>query len=52
MMNCITSKIFYSISDSRWSEAVVEPYDFVSVTKAVQPIVESCFERQEFGKLF
>ncbi|VBB27515.1 unnamed protein product [Acanthocheilonema viteae] len=46
-MKCTTSKISYSINDSRWSEAVVESYNFNNVMEAVQP-VESFFERQEF----
>lgn len=48
MMKSTTSKISYSISDSRWFEAMVEPYNFISVTEAVEPM-ESCFEKHESG---
>ncbi|EFO25095.1 hypothetical protein LOAG_03392 [Loa loa] len=46
-MKSTTSKISYSISDSRWFDAMVEPY-FVNITETVQP-TESYFERQESG---
>uniref|UniRef100_A0A0R3RFW0 ANK_REP_REGION domain-containing protein n=1 Tax=Elaeophora elaphi TaxID=1147741 RepID=A0A0R3RFW0_9BILA len=48
MTKCSTTKITYSISDQRWSEAAVEPYDFSNITEAIQPM-ESCFEKQESG---
>ncbi|KAK6101044.1 hypothetical protein QQG55_3075 [Brugia pahangi] len=47
MMKSASSKISYSINDSRWSEAVVEPYNFINVTEEIQ--MESYFEKQDCG---
>lgn len=37
-MNSTSSKIFSSVNHSCWFDATVEPYNFASVTEAVQPI--------------
>ncbi|MCP9258894.1 Protein vms-1 [Dirofilaria immitis] len=47
-MTSKTSKISYTISDSRWSGTVVEPYNFINVTETIQP-VEPYFDKQESG---